>query len=1151
MSKDFCHLHNHTSYSALDGAAKVDELVAAAKADGQPGIAITDHGVLHGLIDFYNTCKSHEINPILGIESYFADDRHDRTPKKKNTSDMDGSDKRYYHLTVLAENNDGYHNLIKLSSDAFLDGYYYKPRSDWDLLEKYSNGLIATSGCLGGPILQELLHNNFDGALDKSTRLQDIFGKDNFFIELQNHGLPEQLKTNPQLIEISRRIGAPLIATNDLHYVKPEDSLAHDSLLCCQTGSKISDEGRFRFQSDQHYLKSSAEMRTLFQEISVSCDNTLLINERANVSIDFDTLHLPIFAVPEGFDSPSAYLAHLSFKGLTKRYGTPTEEQKERLVYELSTLESLGLSSYMLIVWDIVRFADRNNIRRGSARGSVAGSLVAYCMNISKVDPLRHGLIFERFLNPSRVAMPDIDLDWDSRYRDHIINYTKEKYGEDHVAQIITFSIIRARAAVRDAARVLGYETAIANEISKAMPELVMGEATPLADCIVHNPRYDSGFKNSESLRKMYNNDQDVHKIIDVALGLEGLIRQDGIHAAGVVISDRPITDYVPVQRRKDGPIVTQYEKNTIEDLGLLKMDYLGLKNLDTISETIKLIGHDPGVENTEFSDLQTFDLLRTAKTIGVFQLESRPMRNLLLRLGPTSIDDIAAVVALYRPGPMGSNMHNDYADRKNHRQPVSFFHEDAKDILGKTQGLMVFQEQVMQIAQRFAGYSMVEADGLRKIIGKKLIDKMADEKGKFVQGCIDTGYGSSLGESLFHTIEHHASYSFNASHAYGYAYTSYQTAFLKANFTKEYMAALCSTNSDDIAKVGFYLSEARDLGLSLKSPDVNRSGVNFTTEDNSIRVGLSALKHVGTDSAQRIVDARSEGSFVSLIDFARRVNPDAGELESLAYGGALEEFGTRFGIATVAGDVLRALRKDAKKQSTGQIGLFDSTATDIDTLWEFNIPTHELPRRMELENEHSVLGIYITGHPLEEYMEHSTDWRLGDDLADDDKVRVLVIVSALTTRRTRAGDMMATATVSDASATKEVVIFPKMFSDSRNAIADGDVGIMSLRAGKDNFGERSLIFQGFDKIYKEEKQISEDLFRLYLPLGFAQNDLYISKLKGLLLSYRGNHPVSLNVGPSAILRLPNEFLVEPSESLTESIKSLFVDFSTQSKKVV
>ncbi len=1146
MTDSIVHLHNHTSYSLLDGAAKIEPLVQAAVADGQPALAITDHGNLYGLVDFYKTCKKHDIKPILGIEAYFCDDQAEKGGKKAVGADIDGTDKRYYHLTVLAENNKGYQNLLKLSSDAFLEGFYYKPRTSWDKLQEFHEGLIVTSGCLGGPVLQPLLHNNFDAALIAASRLQEIFGKDNFFIELQDHGIPEQHRTNPQLIEISRQLNAPTVVANDCHYVHHDDHVAHDSLLCIQTGSKIADEKRFRFQSDQHYLKTAEEMRYLFREIPTACDNTLWIADRADVSIDFDSLHLPVFAPPEGFESPIQYLTHLAHKGLRERYGEPTDEQYQRLAYELATMESLGLASYLLIVWDLCMFADSKEIRRGAARGSVAGCLVAYCLDISRVDPLRHNLLFERFINPSRIAMADIDLDFDTRYRDELITYTIHKYGSDRVAQIITFSKIRARAAVRDAAKVLGYEYRIGDRIAKAMPPLVMGEVTPLSACFERNPRWEIGYSNAEGLRNMYNADPDVKKIVDVAKGLEDLIRQDSVHAAAVVITPTALTDYLPIQQKPLkggglGPVVTQYEKNTIEELGLLKMDYLGLRNLDVISECLKIIGFDPGIDSTSFDDLNTFNLLRTGQTVGVFQLESKPMRQLLIKMQPTSIDDIAAVIALYRPGPMGSNMHNDYADRKNGRQGVTFFHEDAQEILGRTYGLMIFQEQAMQIAQKFAGYSMAEADGLRKIIGKKLVDKMAAEKTKFVSGCIAQGYTEELADLIFSTIESFASYAFNASHAYGYAYTSYQTAYLKANYPKEYMAALCSSVADKIEKSAGFLNEANKMGIHVATPNINKSQVLFSSDDEGIRVGLAAVKHVGEDFSTHIVSEREKGQFTSIIDFVQRVDPNSGQLTSLALAGAFDKFGTRLGISSVAGDILVSARKAAKKVFTGQESMFDT-----EELWAFEIPSAEFPSQIKLEHERESIGIYVSGHPLDSYNDSATDYMVADllDVEQNGSADVLVQLSTVTPRQTRAGQTMANVVVGDQTGFRETVCFPRDYG--KISPTQGTLGIATIKIGAQPDGERSYILSAFEPIHVEDEDYVMAQYMVYLPTGFAQDEGAVSKLKGILLSHYGRDNVTLYVSNSTRLELPDDIKIEASAALTDELRDLFQAFSSR-----
>ena len=1149
MTNKFAHLHNHTLYSLLDGAAKMDEMVKAAADDGQPGLAITDHGVLYGLIDFYRACKKYDVNPVLGIESYFCDDRFEKSKvRAKGDSDIDGSDKRYYHLTVLAENNTGYQNLLKLSSDSYMEGFYYKPRADWELLERYSSGLIATSGCLGGPVLQSLLYDRFDEALEKAARLQDIFGKDSFFIELQDHGLVEQKRTNPDLVKISRLLDAPLVAANDCHYVHAEDSVAHDSLLCIQTGARIEDTNRFKFQSDQHYLKTSDEMRRLFADFPEACDNTVRIAERADISIDFTGIHLPVYEPPTGFSGPTQYLAELAHQGLLERRGgSPTHSDYERLAYELATIDTLGLSSYFLIVWDLVKFADKIGCRRGAARGSVAGSLVAYALDISRVDPIRHNLIFERFINPSRVAMADIDLDFDTRYRDNLIAYTREKYGNDRVAQIITFQKIRARAAVRDAARVLGFEPSVGSKISKAMPPLMMGESTPLKYCFEEVERYKAGFDKASQLRSMYKSEPDVQAVVDVAMGLEDLVRQDGIHAAAVVITPTKLTDYIPVQKKPlkngdEGPLTTQYEKNTIEDLGLLKMDYLGLRNLDVISECLEIIGSDPGIDETTFDDEKTFDLLRAGDTVGVFQLESKPMRALLERLRPNSIDDIAAVVALYRPGPMSSNMHNDYADRKNGRQAVEYFHSDAEPILSTTYGLCIYQEQIMEITKTFAGYTMTEADNVRKIIGKKLRDKMLAEREKFTQGCVDNGYSLELATSIFDMIEGFASYSFNASHAYGYGYISYQTAFLKAHYPKEYMAALCSSVSSKIEKTTVFLAEARAMGMDVHTPSINKSRVDFTADADGIRVGLSAIANIGGSVSGAIVNERNQnGHFTSLIDFVERVKPNAKNLESLAFAGALDEFGTRLGIASVSKEILENSRKAKKKVLPGQNSMFDT-----ETLWTFEVPKTEFPPMMKLEHERKAIGIYVSGHPLDD-QQGKTDWMMFDVLQLElgQEADVLVHVVNVNEKITRNGQKMALMTMSDQTGlTDEVVCFPHVYA--KVSLREGDIGTATLKAGTNYEDKRNFIVQDFVSIRQQLEELDVAEHKIFLPEGFAQDEVAVSKLKGLLLSHHGGGTVALYVSHKTRLELSDDFRVKWSEGLENDLRDLFKSYSNK-----
>jgi DNA polymerase-3 subunit alpha len=730
VADSFTHLHVHTEYSMLDGAARLDELVAAAAADGQPALGITDHGNMYGILDFYRACKDQGVKPILGTEAYMAHDhRTERIAARGKMDDSggegEGGKKPWYHLTLLAESEVGYKNLIQLASRSFMEGYYRKPKVDWELLEEHSEGLIATTGCLGGHVLQAMVpkaimdpdkqqtdplseDERFDNAVKLAGRLQDIFGRDNLFVELQDHGIPAQQWSNPRLAQLAKAIRAPLLATNDSHYVHREDALSHDALLCVQTNSLVSDKNRFKFHGDDHYLKSAEEMRYLFRELPTACDNTLWVAERCEVEIEFGKPQLPNFPLPPGFESDDDYLRHLVFEGARKRWGDQLDDRvTERLLFELKVIGDMGFSSYFLITWDLIKHARDNQIRVGPGRGSAAGCAVAYTLWITDLDPIKYDLLFERFLNPSRISMPDIDMDFDTRYRDEMIRYAAERYGRENVAQIITFGTIKARQAVRDAARVLGHDYGTGDRIAKAMPPLIMGRDTPLYACLEEHPKYVDGYKMATEIREMYGSDPISKEVIDVAKGLEGLRRSDGIHAAAVVITKEPLTTYLPIQRKpepgkpiEEAPVVTQYEMHGVEDLGLLKMDFLGLRNLDIISDTLELIemtrGEMPDIDNVDLEDAGTFELLQAGQTVGVFQLESPPMRALMRSLAPDSFEDVAALVALYRPGPMAANMHNDYADRKNGRKPIEYLHPDAEEILGTTYGLCLTGDSIV-----------------------------------------------------------------------------------------------------------------------------------------------------------------------------------------------------------------------------------------------------------------------------------------------------------------------------------------------------------------------------------------------------------------------------------------------------------------------
>ena len=960
MPDSFTHLHVHTEFSMLDGAARLDELVAKAVGDGQPAIGITDHGNMYGTLDFYRECNKQGIKPIIGTEAYMAHDHRSERPTRRGRIDDSGGDteggkKLYYHLTLLAENQTGYKNLIQLSSLAFMEGYYYKPRMDWELLEKYSDGLIATTGCLGGHVLQALLNGDDKGALAKASRLQDIFGRDNLFVELQDHGLQAQRDTNPKLIEIAKQIGAPLLATNDSHYTHQHDHESHDALLCVQTGALLSDPKRFKFEGTEHYLKTAAEMRYLFREVPTACDNSLWIAERAELEIEFGKPLLPNFPLPEGFADDAAYLTDLTWRGAAERWGDELPpDVAERLGYELKVICDMGFASYFLITWDLIKYAKDRGIRVGPGRGSAAGCAVAYALRITDLDPVRYDLLFERFLNPSRVSMPDIDMDFDSRYRDEMIRYAAERYGRDHVAQIITFGTIKARNAVRDAARVLGYPYGIGDKLAKAMPPMVMGRDTPLKYCFEENPKYADGYKAAADLRAMYDTDPDLKRVIDVARGLEGLKRSDGIHAAAVVITKDPVTDYVPIQRKPesgqepaDAPVVTQYEMHSIEDLGLLKMDFLGLRNLDVITDTVAMIRatRDPDflIEDISLADDVTFALLSRGDTMGVFQLESPPMRQLLKALAPNSFEDVAALIALYRPGPMGVNMHYDYADRKNNRKPVEYFHPDAEAVLGDTYGLMIYQESVMRVAQKFAGYNLAEADNLRKACGKKIREMMAKERVSFEAGVVREGYGELLGRQLFDIIEKFADYAFAKSHSFGYGLVTYQTAYLKAHYPVEYLSCLLTSVKSNLDKAATYLADCRAMGIKVLPPDVNRSVANFAAlpaeqmpadialpvgSPGAITFGLSAVRNVGEGLVELLVAERSEnGMFTSFHDFAERVPEpvlNKRTVESLIKGGAFDSLGhPRRGLLTVFEHIIDSTVSRRREREKGVMSLF------------------------------------------------------------------------------------------------------------------------------------------------------------------------------------------------------------------------------------
>ncbi|MGI9118728.1 MAG: DNA polymerase III subunit alpha [Acidimicrobiales bacterium] len=1182
MGSSFAHLHTHTEFSMLDGAARVADVVAAAAADGQPALAITDHGNMYGVLDFYDACRKADITPVVGSEVYMAgESRHER-PRRRGRlddggGDSDAGEKLYYHLTLLAETNQGYANLLKLSSRAYLEGYCYKPRVDWDLLGEHHDGIIATTGCLGGVVLQALLRGDIEGATAKAARLQDIFGRDALFVEFQDHGLADQRLTNPQLIEIARRIDAPLLATNDSHYTKQDDAVAHDALLCVQTGSTIDDPKRFKFDSDQHYLKSSAEMRSLFAELPESCDNSLWIAERADVTIEFGKPKLPTFPLPVGFDDDAAYLRHLTYEGAVRRWGEalPTTVT-ERLDYELGIIAEMGFSSYFLIVWDLIAYARQRDIRVGPGRGSAAGCCVAYCLRITDLDPIRYDLLFERFLNPGRRQMPDIDMDFDSRYRDEMIRYAAERYGRDHVAQIVTFSTIKARAAVRDAARVLGYPYVVGDKVAKAMPPLVMGRDTPLWACLEEHETYIGGYRAAGELREMYADDPDARKVIDVAKGLEGLRRQDGIHAAAVVITDRPLTDYLPIQRKpeagtapEDAPIVTQYEMHGVEALGLLKMDFLGLRNLDVISDTLVLLaegrGADLDIDTVPLDDDKTLALLRRGDSMGVFQLEGGPMRSLMRSLAPTTFEDVAALVALYRPGPMAANMHNDYADRKNGRKPVTYLHPDLEPLLADTQGLMIYQESVMRVAQRFAGYSLAEADNLRKACGKKIRALIALEREKFVSGCEANGYGAELGSALFDIIEPFADYAFNKSHSYGYGLVAYQTAYLKAHHPVEYLAALLTSVKGDQDRAAVYLNECRQMGIKVLVPDINLSESSFVarhgaTSDGTggqvdegpcIPFGLSAVRNVGEGLVGLIVAERDgSGPFVDFHDFCERVDAQVlnkRAVESLIKAGAFDALGhERRGLLAVLDQAVDRAIARRREREQGVMSLFgDSSEPGDGHPSAFDeriaIPALAFDKMQRLAYEKEMLGLYVSDHPLmgmDHILRRRADVTIRElrEAPDTGEVRsVAGVVTHLTRKYTRKGDLMAIFVLEDLEAAIEVMVFPRAMADYGPMLVED--GVVCVKGRLDTKEEPAKIIC-MEVTAIELTQANDPPLRLRLPPRVVDGP-ELQTLKQLLLAHPGGSPVYVRVDDHHV-RLSPQFAVDQSNGLRGELLAQF-----------
>ncbi len=1146
----------------LDGAARVEKVVQAAVADDQPAVAVTDHGVLYGVVDFYKAATKAGVKPIIGMEAYV-------TPGSRLDRPRGGGTR--HHMTLLAENEIGYRNLLTLASKAYLEGYYYKPRMDIELISQYSEGLIGTSGCLGGEVPQMLApdanseegsHKNqqrdFDAAVAAAAKWQDIFGKDNYFIEIMDHGFEAQRGVLPDLREIAKQVGAPLLAANDAHYVTPDEADAHDALLCIQTGSTKDEPNRFRFNGGpEYYMKTARQMRSLFptEDFPGACDNTLWIAERADVNLEFGNIFLPEFPTPPG-KSEEQYLRDLVMEGAKERYGDPLgTEVVDRINHELKIIEDMGFPAYFLIVWDLIRYARDKGIRTGPGRGSAAGAIVSYCLGITDLDPLEYGLIFERFLNPGRRQMPDIDMDFDERYRAEMIRYAAERYGSDHVAQIITFSTLKGKQAVRDAARVLGHPYAVGDSISKMWPQPILGKEATIDDCLVAPPadaeqhRKDF-YAEGGGMRQAYEQQAEVRETLDTARGLEGLRRQDSIHAAAVVITPVPVTDVVPIQQKGDqAEVVTQYEMHGVEDLGLLKMDFLGLRTLTIIDRALDLVerstGSRPDIDGVDLDDDKTFELLRRGDTIGVFQLESSGLQALIKKLEPDRFNDIIAVNALYRPGPLGADMHTMYVERKHGRQEVEYDHPELESILGDTYGIMVYQEQVMQVAQQIAGFSMAEADGLRKAMGKKIASVMAEQREKFVGGAVSQGHPEALGNRLFELIEYFAGYGFNKSHSACYAYVAYQTAWLKANHPAEYMAALLTSTKQNKDRTSLYLAECRSMDLKVVPPDVNRSDMDFTVVDGEIVFGLSAVRNVGEGVVEKLIEARREGgSFADLRDFLDRVDLavlNRRTIESLVKAGAFDAMGlARKSLLEVLDETMPSIIERRRNEDNGQFALFGGSDDRAERA-PLVVGDAEWPKKIKLGFEKEMLGLYISDHPLfgvEHVLRGQTTSTIPalEDRRDREEVVVGGVVSSVTRRYTKDGKPMVFFDLEGLEGTVEVLCFPKT-AETYGLLVEED-SILLVKGRIDHRGDEVKVVAA---TLTEPKLDANAPIRIEVTAADLSKDK-VSRLQMVLGNHPGSAEVHLHINSGEghkLLRL-NTHRVEPRSDLFAELRELF-----------
>ncbi|MCX5780892.1 MAG: DNA polymerase III subunit alpha [Firmicutes bacterium] len=1122
MEKGFIHLHNHSEYSLLDGACRIKDLVSQAVALGMPAVAITDHGVLYGIMDFYREAKKQGIKPIIGCEVYVAP--RSRLDKEARQDDSN------FHLTLLCKDQTGYRNLIELVSRAFLEGFYYKPRVDRELLEKHSQGLIALSGCVAGEIPQLLLAGNVEAATQRAREYEKIFGPGNFYLEVQDHGLDIEQQACQALFKLSAATGIPLVASNDAHYIRKEDAEVHDVLLCIQTGKVVKDQERLRFTGSEFYLKSETEMRELFAARPEAVDNSLKIAAACNVDFSFGEFHLPLFTIPGG-SSPESYLDQLAWGKFAQRYPEPLPAITERLTYELKMINEMGFAEYFLIVQDLVNWSKSHGVAVGPGRGSAAGSLVSYVLGITTIDPLKYDLLFERFLNPERVSMPDIDIDFCFEKRDQVIEYIIDRYGSERVAQIITFGTMAARAAIRDVGRALDVPYGDVDRIAKMIP-------TELGVTI------ERSLEISGELAQAYQNDYDTRRIIDMARAIEGMPRHASVHAAGVVIGRESLSSLLPLAKTSDGHVITQFTKETVEDIGLLKMDILGLRTLTVLDRAVEIIKKTQGMtvdlDNLPLDDQPVYQLLQTAKTIGVFQLESDGLRRILTEMKPNRFEDLIAVIALYRPGPLGSGMVEDFINRKQGRQKVEYIHPLLENILQETYGVILYQEQVMRVASDLANFTMGEADILRRAMGKKKASGLMAMRDKFVDGAAQNSIARDVATRLFDIMESFAGYGVNKSHSAAYAMISYQTAYLKAHFPVEFMCAFLTSVIEHQERVVFYIKECKKIGISILPPDINESFENFTVGAGGIRFGLGAIKNVGVNAVKTIVDKRKEGNFKSFFDFCQRVDLSSINkrvLENLIVAGCFDSLGlTRKQTFSIMDESI-VLAAQIKQSANGnQMSLFGDTASMV----EEPIPAvkGEWESQEKLIREKDVLGFYVSADPLDAYrqiIELVTTEEIAalDKGGGEDYVRLAGLPVNLSKKISRKGDPYARFVLEDLSGRMEVIVFPAAYRQYIDSIKP----------------DTAIIVEGFVDRKDEQPKVS---LRRVLPLNSIIKELHIRlpyektdaegklELTNLLGCFPGSSEVCLHLSNKKILVLDEKFDVDAQLELKNQLASLY-----------